>query len=71
MNMSHQFKKKDQQHKCATIDQFWSHHLLLFEKFHFFQIIDFINKNNLLNKEQLGFQNKSLQQMQYCFSLRQ
>ena len=30
----------------------------LFEKLLFFQLIDHINKNNLLNKEQFGFQNK-------------
>ena len=62
MQMSHKFTKKDQQHKCATIDQFRSRQFLtfakLFEKLRFFQMMDHINKNNLLNKEQFGVQNK-------------
>ena len=32
----------------------------LFEKLLFFQMMDHINKNNLLNKKQFGFQNKKI-----------
>ena len=62
MHMSHQLTKRGQQHKCATIDQFQSHQLLnfakFFEKLLLFQMMDHINKNNLLNKEKFAFQNK-------------
>ena len=61
MHISHQFTKKGSTTQVCNFRPISATPTFakLFEKLLLFQMMDHINKNNFLNKEQFGFQKKS------------